>query len=446
MVLNPSEIEQAAPNSSEFEPGLRVLTVDQINEVLHDALVHELPSSDDPRRRVSVLLRLIELVMQPPGPENHELQQRDALEQLSIELQPLHIQPADRRRFVKNALETDIVNRAADLVEAGCISVAIAACNFLGDFAFDSDAGARAALQAFDRIASRFACVLKQLSWEFMPLLEAAILLCVNIAATCPSGHPRLIPLVRHVCLQIIKNPRASQVLRGNTILLLANLSMTVSEELRDLGIAEALLELILHERDPLQKSVAESVIIFLHGDHKCEVIDQLMTTNIVEEYCVPIMQLTLRGEEFRGMYPHLMYSARLFQVLSQNREYARALAENPHVAPLLLEAIRCRELLRVESDVEGRRLALESLVSLANFGLWRPEQDFLSRDLPLLLADEHAGIRVAAAGLWAPLHQAEVYVIHLLGVRLQQTHHLPARLWQEKVMSFMLPWLESAR
>ena len=32
--------------------------------------------------------------------------------------------------------------------QSGPICVAVAACNFLGDFSFDSDAGARAALQA----------------------------------------------------------------------------------------------------------------------------------------------------------------------------------------------------------------------------------------------------------------------------------------------------------
>merc|ERR1719408_881334 len=100
-------------------------------------------------------------------------------------------------------------------------------------FTFASDMGSRAVLQAFDRIASRFADILNTtLNQQYVPLLEAAILLCVNIASGCPSCHTRLMPLVRHVCLQTIKTPKASRDLRSSTILLLANLSMTVSQEL----------------------------------------------------------------------------------------------------------------------------------------------------------------------------------------------------------------------
>lgn len=393
--------------------------------------------------RLSWLLGLVQVVNHPE-PGSPERQQRKVLEELSVALQPLHMPVEVRRLFVQRALETGVVDRAADLVECGSIAAAVAACNFLGDFAFDSDAGAAAALQVFDRIASRFACVLNALSWEHMSLLEAAILLCVNIAATCPSGHQRLIPLVKPVCLQIIKNPRASQTLRGNTILLLANLSMTVSQELRSLGVAEALLDLVLQEKEPARKSVAESVIIILHGDRQCEVLDRLMDLDVVGEYCVPIMELTLRGEEFRGMYPHLMYSARLFQVLAQCQEYAGVLASNPKAVALLLEAIQRQEgPMRVESDLEGRRLALEALASLASFGLWRSDGgSFESIDLPSLLADEHAGIRAAAAGLWAQLHRTEVFALLMLGVRLQDSAHLPPRLWEEKVLSFLWPLL----
>jgi len=392
------------------------------------------------RPRVMRLMRLIHIVMDASTGPQPEEKQKDALQQLSRELHRTGLGMVDRRLFVKEALETDIVNTAADLVQSGCISVAVAACNFLGVLVFDSDDGTRAVLQVFDRVSSRFACTLKTLSWEYMSLLEAAIVLCVNIAATCRSGHPKLVPLVRHVCIQIIENPRASKSLRANTILLLANLSITVGQELRELGVAEALLELVMTVQDPFQLSVAETVIIILHGDHKCDVIDKLMDLNIVQAYCVPIMRSALQAEEFRGMCPHLMYSSILFQVLSKHREYAEMLAQNEHVVPLLLEAVLRRET-RVETDVEGRRLALEALRALADFKLWRPEsEDAFLMALPQLLGDDHAGIRAAAAGIWAPLHPNEVHSCHLLGARLNTTANLPSGLWQTKVMSFLLP------
>lgn len=402
-----------------------------------------------PDRKLSqMMLAEIRRVLHPVDENDTSVEtqrrQREALESLSQLLQPSHIKALDRRIFVQEALTTGVVDKAAELVEFGSVPLATAACNFLGDFAFDSDAGARAALNVFDRMFNRFVSVLSPLNWEHMSLLEAAILLCVNIAATCPSGHPRLIPLVRPVCLQIIQNARASQILRGNTILLLANLSMTVSQELRSLGVAEVLLDLVLGVKDATQNSVAESVIIFLHGDHKCEVMDKLMDLHIVSEYCVKIMQVTMMGEEFRGMYPHLMYSARLFQVMAQCREYAEALVSNTDVVPLLLEANRSRgEPVRVESDLEGRRLALEALGSLVAHGLLWPLEDeqsreFILKDLPLLLNDEHAGIRAASANLWGRLHSEEVWAFFLVGNRLQ----FPRRLWTFKVLTFLLPCL----
>lgn len=389
------------------------------------------------------LLHLVDLVLHPQGPTDPERCQREALERLSIELGPLHIQAEERRAFVTAALLTKIVERAADLVEGGSVDVAVTACNFLGDFAFSSDAGARAALQAFDKVASRFATLFQHLSWEYMPLLEAAVLFCVNVAAMRPSCHPRLLPLVRPVCLQIIRTARASSVLKKDTILLLANLSMTVGDDLRSLGVAEALLDMVLSVRDPQQLSVAESVIVFLHGDRKCDVIDKLMEFDVVRYYCVPIMESSMQGKMFRGMCPHLMYSARLFQVLAQCTEYAEALVQDERVVPLLLEAQRDQDSpVRLETDVEGRLFALEALRSLLRLGLWGPGEAFLSGDLPLLLADEHAGIRTVAAEIWALLHRAEVHALFLLGARLHARGRLPCRLWQQKVLSFTMPHL----
>lgn len=398
------------------------------------------------------LLSLVNQVLDPKA-ENHS--RRNALEHLSIALQPQYIRAEARHLFVQRAMEKGVIEAAVHLIEWGSVGLASAACSFLGDFAFDSDDAARAVLKAFDRIADRFKTIFETLhhglTWEHMPLLEAAILLCVNIAATCPCGHDLLIPLVQPVCLQIINNPRASHTLRGNTILLLANLSMTVRQELRALRVADVLLELVLESRvSGIQKSVAESVIIFLHGDRKCEEIDKLMDVNVVGEYCVPIMELTLRGEEFRGMYPHLMYSAQLLQVLAQSREYAEVLVAHERVVPLLLQANQCQHgPVRVESDLEGRRLALEALWSLNRFGLWpagKPDersQAFVGNDLPKLLSHEHTGIRAAAAGLWARLNKQRVLELLLLGRHLEFAARLPAGFCQQKVFSFILPFLE---
>lgn len=399
------------------------------------------------------LLTLVNQVLDPDA-ENHK--RRNALEHLSIALQPQYIRAEARHLFVHRAMQRGVIEAAVHLIELGSVGLASAACSFLGDFAFDSDDAARAVLKAFDRIAERFKAIFEELNhglaWEHMPLLEAAILLCVNIAATCPSGHDRLIPLVQPVCLQIINNPRASHTLRGNTILLLANLSMTVRQELRALRVADVLLELVLESRvSGIQKSVAESVIIFLHGDQKCEEIDKLMDVNVVGEYCVPIMELTLRGEEFRGMYPHLMYSAQLLQVLAQSREYAEVLVAHERVVPLLLQANQCQDgPVRVESDLEGRRLALEALWSLNRFGLWpgsapdEKSQAFLDDDLPRLLSSEHAGIRAAASGLCARLDVRATLELLMLGRQLEIDLQLPMGFCRQKVLSFILPFLES--
>eukprot|EP00405_Crypthecodinium_cohnii_P033270 CAMPEP_0206533372 /NCGR_PEP_ID=MMETSP0325_2-20121206/4916_1 /ASSEMBLY_ACC=CAM_ASM_000347 /TAXON_ID=2866 /ORGANISM="Crypthecodinium cohnii, Strain Seligo" /LENGTH=191 /DNA_ID=CAMNT_0054029983 /DNA_START=127 /DNA_END=699 /DNA_ORIENTATION=+ len=191
-------------------------------------------------------------------------------------------------------------------------------------------------------------------------------------------------------------------------------------------------------------------------------------------------MQRTIEGEHFRGMYPHLMYSARLFEVLTRCPEYAEVLAGNSKVIPMLLHvAAECDRPLRVESDHEGRRLALEALRHLAQWKLWPPpaeaiarpsmspvrslsrsptgsedmeeslssgtsrgrqllvpsrsptqrpsfarrcllqeSNDFINITLPNLLYHEHQGIRLSAAGLWAHIHKGAVRQQMLTGVR----------------------------
>merc|ERR1712194_887022 len=88
-------------------------------------------------------------------------------------------------------------------------------------------------------------------------------------------------------------------------------------------------------------KSVAESVVIYLHGFEKCDIVDRLLAMGVVGNYCVPLMQCTLEVREFRGMYPFLVYSARLFRVLAQTKGYAEALMDDCRVLPLLLQVFR---------------------------------------------------------------------------------------------------------
>lgn len=287
-------------------------------------------------------------------------------------------------------------------------------------------------------------------------LLQAAILLCVNIAATCPAGHLKLVRLVQPVCLKILQSPQVGDKLRGNTILLLANLSMTVLNELRELQVANVLLQLVENCAISEQgKSVAESVIIFLHGEEKSTQVDILMDRSVVTNYCIPIMAHTLKGSEFRGMFPHLLYSAKLFQVLSRCRHYAERLVQDPHkVVHLLLRAVNPNgPPPRVETDYEGRRLVLEALWSLARFKLWPAENDeesmkFIETDkgLKQLRADRHIGIRTAAAGIYAQLHSDLVLEMLMVGKRLEADGWLPPGFWKHRIASLLYPFLADAQ
>jgi len=156
-------------------------------------------------------------------------------------------------------------------------------------------------------------------------------------------------------------------------------------------------------------------------------------------------MQQTLLGEEFRGMFPYLVYSARVFQVLAQSREYAEALVMNDQVLPMLLQ-IACHDgaAMRVESDLEGRCLALRALCSIVEFGLWgadakdEPSRKFFRQDLGLLLNAQHRGIRRAAARLCIDL---DVLFYLLVARRLQDT--LPLAVWKRRVLAFIFPFLD---
>lgn len=447
--------------------------------------------SDEEQSDVEKLLAVVSEVCDLKTGNTHK---KHALRHLSVHLRPKVLQQEERQVFVQRAMARGVVGAAVQLIELGSADLACAASNFLGDFAFNSDAGARAVLDVFDRIAACFKHIFEGLLGQDLPLLEAAVLLCVNIAASCPSGHCRLIPLVRPVCLQIIRNPSVSDNLRGRTIVLLANLSTTCGSELRLLGVGDALLTLIQANRiSEAGRSVAESVVIFLYGSQACREIDVLVKSmDVIRDYCVPLLERTLLGQQFRGMYPHLLYSARLFQVLAQSREYAQALVANPRVVPLLLRVncVQKRENLRVESDLDGRRLALEALWSLARFRLWprsvggpgtlssysrggvrarggvlptaarqegrlceekkeiedEGEEEhtaaFLEQSLPLLLRNEHCGIRCSAVGLWATLN-SHVVTLHLLvGALLAKRGCLPYEIWKMRVLACLYPFL----
>merc|ERR1719453_1221053 len=327
------------------------------------------------------------------------------------------------------------------------------ASNFLTDLAFCCDLGTRTLLSVFDRIARCYTKIFDRRNWDHnrppLKALEAAVLLCTIVAGCNSSGHQLIILLVEPICLQIIEDPRASDKLRQSTIILLANLCVTVGEQLRSLGVARALLDFIFDNQVTApERSVAESVIIYLHGDRKCEEIDRLLAMNVIGEYCVPLMEVTLEGRKFRGMYPFLMYTVRVFQVLAQSRDYAEALVADERVVPLLLQAARTECHKRpMPSDVEGRRLALEALFSIWRFGMWpqylgRELFTFRSRDLPLLMADNHDGIRCSAARFWAYSNSDYVLQLLLAGTRIEERLHLPGALWREKILSCLFPFM----
>mmetsp|Transcript_53102 Transcript_53102/g.170101 ORF Transcript_53102/g.170101 Transcript_53102/m.170101 type:complete len:497 (-) Transcript_53102:11-1501(-) len=397
---------------------------------------------------IGALLLAIKEICRPGAPT---ARRRQALEHLSMALRPQQLRPQSRRLFIERAISMGVADTAVQLIESGSAELALPACNFLVDFTFGSDMGAHVVLKVFDRIAACFRKhVFEALDWDHLPLLESAVLLCTNIAAVCPAGHRLLVPLVQPVCLLIIKSPRASEELRGNTITLLANLSMTVAAELRALRVADVLLALALDGGSAeWGRSVAESVVVYLHGERKCQEVDRLMSADLVGGYCVPLMERTLRGGEFRGMYPYLMYSARVFQVLAQSREYAQALVADKRVVPLLLEATQYRREgpVRMESDLEGRRLALEALSALARHGLWPSAASSvasasLAKRLPPLLADEHPGIRSSAVKLWACFQARTVLLVLLVGRRLEVELQLPPGFWRLNFIPYLFPFL----
>lgn len=370
---------------------------------------------------------------------------------LSIALRPINLRPETKERFVRQALELGVVGVAVRAIVSGSVGLFAAAANFLSDLSFSSDVAARAVFCDFDRIMARFQHFFgSQEPWKEVISLQAALGLCLNIAAMFPSVHATLVRLVRPVYVWIIESPAAPDTLRGTMITLFANLSTTASPELREMGVAEALLRLVLERGvSGAGSSVAESVIIFICGGKQCAHVDKLVAADVIGSYCVPLMEATLDGRPFRGLYPLLVYSAKVFLILAQIPEYARALAAHEQVTSVLIRASRKDAgRLQVSSDDEGRRMALEALWSLARLRLWPKScvhaaelDNFLHRELQLLLEDGDAGIRGAAAGLWSRVDDSHVAGLLLAGRCAEAQGLLAPGLWRAMVLPFLFPF-----
>lgn len=403
--------------------------------------------TDDLALKIASLLQYVKIIMD----ENNDLaSRRRALSSVSIAIQPQHISADVKQLFVERVAEQHVVDSVVRLIELGGVDAASDACDFLGDLSFNSDLGSRIVFKESSRIFNCFRHAFQLASSH--ELVRSFVSLCANLVATSPEGHFQLIPLIEPVILPIIRDPNTSDRLLSSAILLLANLSLTVGDELRELQVADALVALVLDQGiSVLRKSVAESVVIYLLGRQPCDEIDQLMALGLVQEYCVPILQCALEDKAFRGMYPHLVYSARLFQVLASSRTYATALTANERVVPLLLYAARqSSKQARLGSDCEGRRLALETLASLVSFDLWphrgnSMSQAFVETELPLLLDDERPGIRAASVKIWAALHAGEIQLLLRIGQTMEVDGHLPGDLWQA-ALTFLFPFLVEAQ
>eukprot|EP00928_Gymnodinium_smaydae_P073160 TRINITY_DN56404_c0_g1_i1.p1 TRINITY_DN56404_c0_g1~~TRINITY_DN56404_c0_g1_i1.p1 ORF type:complete len:433 (-),score=28.33 TRINITY_DN56404_c0_g1_i1:48-1286(-) len=406
----------------------------------------ESPTNDD-------LSRLLAVAKMVCSTELSWVQKSHVLRQLTVAVRPHNLQPASvRERVLRQVIDLGVVDSAIHLVEIGDEMIATAACDFLVDISFGSDIAAQAVLNDFTRIAARFERLFEPQMWEQSDLLHSAVTLCMNLAATRHEGHGLIVPLVQPVCLQIIRSDRCMHELRGNAITLLANLSMTVSSELRSLRVANVLLDLLTGPpTSDIAKSVAESVVIYLHGHEACHEVDSLMTMNVVEDYIAPLMASTLRAQEFRGMYPYLVYTARVFQILTRTREYAEALMAHDMILPLLLEVFEDDSQSvswPVESDLEGRCMILEALAWIAHYKLW-PRTDprckkFVDQQLPKLCQACNSDVRASAAHLWANLNVSHIISCLLIANRQDFAMGIHQGFWKERILTYNYPFLAS--
>lgn len=436
--------------------------------------------SEPETRRVTHLLAVAKTICDP---EVSATWKADALERLGFAIQPKQLRAEAKHMFVQQAVEAGIVDAVVALTNEGRPALILAACNFLGDFVFNSASARRSVFSVFDHVLSALQRALKAGGADRTRLLYTAASFCANIVASCPEGQERLTPLLQTVFVPIVQDPASPDRLVGHTVLLLANLSLNPCgrQVLRAARVEGILLDLVLKTEVPTaRKSVAESVVIFLLGGTECAEIDRLMASGVVGRYILPIMESTLAGSEFRGMYPHLVYSARLFEVLARSRSYAETLVAHDEAVPLLLRATHRKDgFVSLETDDEGRCLALEALLSLARFKFWPrhrghdrcrgkerqgelPEWDscldldlqtpvsrdewsardvrFVGQELPQLLADDHAGVRAAAAALWARLHSFHVHTLMLVGNRLEAEGKLNSNIWAHGVVAALFP------
>jgi len=286
-------------------------------------------------------------------------------------------------------------------------------------------------------------------SLECTGVLDSVVLLCTNIAASCPESHDLIIRLVKPACLQILQSTVVGDEIRGNMITLLANVSMTLGEELRTLCVADVLLELVTRrDVSDIGKSVTESVIIYLHGHAKCREIDRLMGMNLVETYCIPLLQCTLQGRSFRGMTPYLEYTVRVFQTLMLSREYAQLLLSHGNILQQLLQVFqdRLESVSRPRTTRDARYNTLAALCSTVRHGLWPDNDemcnDFLRHCLPVLLADDHVPVRSKAAELWAISNQHVVTDLLLIGQYQENMMGVQPGFWRECVLTYLFPFL----
>jgi len=400
----------------------------------------------DDTAEVDRLLKMVDVICNPDVQLHLK---RETLPRLSMAIQPQQLRIELKHAFVLQAISKGIVDAAVHLVSQDKNTAGVV-CEFLGDFALNSDTASRDVVKTFNQIVHHF---MPQRLMQIQPFIS----LCANIVATCPAEHEHILALVGPVFLPIISDPHTSDSLMSHTILLLANLSLTVSHELRGLGVVDALLALVT---DPFildaRKGVAESVIILVRGhEGGCEV-DQLIERNVIKDYCLPILESALAGSSFRGMYPHLVYSMQLFDVLLRSRRYAETITQHEEAVPLLLQASQhCDNLAWLQSDNEGRRLALRCLRRQVSFGLWPGDaelagnrastpvhaaasQTFITKSLPLILSDNDVRVRSAAASLWAALNPEWLRLMRLVGRRLEAEGRMPWPLWQRFLFALL--------
>lgn len=359
---------------------------------------------------------------------------RRCLEFLTQQLQPGQLSIALRERFVCMAVDLGLVPALVEILRHFAVPEATEALRVLNNISLGA-IGCQAVLDSLQDVAHCFAHRFQHINESTTELVGAGIMLTANLAAVCSDR--RLLCMVRHLILEALRRQEHLAAMA----LLSANLASTLASELRELGVAEALLDAVA--RDVPGRSVAESVVVYLQDGRECSEVDALIKMGLVPNYCVPLMQATLCGTEFRGMYPFRMYTSRLFLLLSKCRAYAEALAEDDRALSLLLQACQRESVQGFDSTVlEGRVLALRSIGHLTSFGLW-PGTPAEAEILPCL-SDGSSAVRAAASALWARLHKEDVWGLLLVAARMDRAMAVPPVFWREQILSYLYPSLST--